>query len=200
MFPLEAEMAQRGRCGTIRRWATAARRMQTSPPSLEERLPTRWSAVLFRGKALCFQLQRLAREIGRGPRRHGRDAGLADAPLRAARTTDLWHESSAPKERKLMLGKVHNLRLAARALDGIVVPAGTVFSFWKQVGRATVSRGFAVGRELREGCLIPTIGGGLCQISGALYVAALEAGLEIVERHAHSNPGVSTSARVGRDA
>jgi hypothetical protein len=44
------------------------------------------------------------------------------------------------------------------------------------------------------------MGGGLCQLSGAIYNAALEAGLEIVERHAHSHPGVGNLAAVGRDA
>ncbi|MEP6672144.1 MAG: VanW family protein [Chthoniobacter sp.] len=68
------------------------------------------------------------------------------------------------------------------------------------MGRTTAGKGFAVGRELREGCLIPTLGGGLCQLSGAIYNAALEAGLEIVERHAHSHPGVGNLAAVGRDA
>jgi vancomycin resistance protein YoaR len=61
-----------------------------------------------------------------------------------------------------------------RAIDGVVVPAGGVFSFWAQVGRPVARRGFAPGRELREGCLVPSVGGGLCRLSNALYQAALE--------------------------
>ena len=34
--------------------------------------------------------------------------------------------------------------------------------------------------------MVPNIGGGLCQVTGLLYQAALKAGLEIVERHEHS--------------
>ncbi|HEU0052615.1 MAG TPA: VanW family protein, partial [Longimicrobium sp.] len=111
----------------------------------------------------------------------------------------LWTESE-PEERALIAGKVHNLRLALRRIDGVEVPAGGVFSFWAQVGRATRLRGFVAGRELREGCLVPSVGGGLCQLSNALYDAALRAGFEIVERHAHTRVVAGSLAERGRDA
>jgi vancomycin resistance protein VanW len=47
-------------------------------------------------------------------------------------------------------------------------------------------RGFVEGRELRLGCLVPSVGGGLCQLSGAIYQCALAAGATVVERHAHT--------------
>jgi hypothetical protein len=75
-----------------------------------------------------------------------------------------------------------------------------MFSFWRNVGRTTRRRGFVDGRELREGCMIPTVGGGLCQLSNALYDAALKADLEIVERHAHTQVLAGSLAEVGRDA
>jgi vancomycin resistance protein YoaR len=90
------------------------------------------------------------------------------------------------RERTLEAGKVENLRLACACLDGAVVDADGVFSFWAQIGRASRKRGFVVGRMLQQGCVIPAIGGGLCQLSNALYGLALESGCEIVERHAHS--------------
>jgi hypothetical protein len=61
-------------------------------------------------------------------------------------------------------------------------------------------RGYVGGRELREGCLVPSIGGGLCQLSNALYDAALRAGFEIVERHAHTATVAGSLAEIGRDA
>ena len=61
-------------------------------------------------------------------------------------------------------------------------------------------RGFVKGRELREGCIIPNVGGGLCQVSNALYDAALQAGHEIVERHAHTQVIAGSLAEQGRDA
>ncbi len=113
--------------------------------------------------------------------------------------TPLWTESE-PEEQFLLAGKVHNLRIVVKRLNGLEIPAGEIFSFWKNVGRASRLNGFVVGRELREGCIIPTVGGGLCQISNALYDAALKANFEIVERHAHSQVIKGSLAEQGRDA
>lgn len=167
---------------------------------LEEKLPTWQGAVVFRMKATCFQLRRWLLDQRQRPARYTPSVRIEAAVCRGEWRADLWHESAAPQERLLQLGKVQNLRVAARSLHGIEVPAGEVLSFWRQIGRATRLRGYTVGRELREGCLIPNVGGGLCLLSGAIYNAALAAGLEVVERHAHSNPGVGPLARVGRDA
>ena len=48
--------------------------------------------------------------------------------------------------------------------------------------------------------MISTVGGGLCQLSNALYETALGAGFEIVERHAHSRVVPGSRAVLGRDA
>ena len=100
----------------------------------------------------------------------------------------------------LQAGKVQNLRRAAACLNGLAISRGEVFSFWLQVPRPTRGRGFAGGRELREGCLVPSIGGGLCQLSNSLYEVALAAGCEIVERHPHSRQVPGSMAAAGRDA
>lgn len=117
----------------------------------------------------------------------------------AEKHAPLWSGLS-PAEFPLTAGKVENLRRAALAFHGVEVPAGEVFSFWRQLGRTTKAKGFATGRELREGCLVPAVGGGLCQLSGLLYQAALDAGLEIVERHAHSRILPGSSAEQDLDA
>lgn len=113
--------------------------------------------------------------------------------------TPLWTESE-PEERFLLAGKIQNLRMAVKNLHGLEIPANEVFSFWRHVGRAKKGRGYVAGRELREGCLIPSVGGGLCQLSNALYDAALKADFEIVERHAHSQVVAGSLAEKGRDA
>jgi vancomycin resistance protein YoaR len=160
----------------------------------------RLGAAVFRGKVTLLQARRLARDLsaGRVPR-HARGVALADAEVVAESVTDLWTEANAA-ERELQAGKVHNLRVASRRLDGLEIPAGAVFSFWRQVGRATRRRGYARGRELREGCLIPNVGGGLCQLSNALYDAALKAGFRVLERHAHTRVVPGSLAEVDRDA
>lgn len=170
------------------------------PPSAPERhLPGRFQALLFLAKSRVFQLRRAIAEAGDRPPRHSPGETLADAPVIAEVRAPLWRDLS-PAEFPLTAGKVENLRRAAAAFHRREIPAGQVFSFWRQLGRTTRRRGFIPGRELREGCLIPAIGGGLCQLSGLLYQAALAAGLEVVERHAHSRMVPGSAAEQDRDA
>lgn len=111
----------------------------------------------------------------------------------------LWSDDR-PAEAAYQKGKIHNLRTAVQELDCALLLPGEVFSFWKQIGRATEERGYVVGRMLQQGCLIPSVGGGLCQLSNALYDAALQSGCEILERHAHSQIVPGSAAADGRDA
>ena len=166
------------------------------------RIPSRLDMMVFEAKAMAFRLRRLGLALvaDRGLARHRPGAALRDAPVLARIASPLWNPLSGVKDRALTAGKIQNLRMAVRRLDGIEVPAGAVFSFWRQIGRTTRRKGYVAGRELREGCLIPKTGGGLCQLSNALYEAALDAGFEIVERHAHSRIVPGSRADAGRDA
>jgi len=185
--------------------ATASRR----PLAWTDWLALRRQRLEFRLRVTGLQLQRAVRDAlhaaWRGPlprleRMRGVDEAHARlAFVRATSITSLWTQGDA-REWRLTAGKVHNLRAAARALDGLVVPAGAVFSFWQAVGRPLASRGYVAGRELREGCLVASTGGGLCQLSNALYSVALDAGARIVERHAHSRVLPGSQAAVERDA
>lgn len=161
--------------------------------------PTRASAAVFSGKAALLRLRRWAQDLASGVRRHPRGERDAFPIILSESRSPLWSDAHG-SERSLELGKVQNLRRACRALDGTVILPGAAFSFWKQVGRATRGRGYVEGRQLLEGCLIPAVGGGLCQLSNALYEVALQAGLEIVERHAHSRVIPGSAAAAGRDA
>ena len=172
--------------------------MNARATAMRERVPTPWQSALFEMKAWVFRAGRWCKDgVGR-PARHIAGASLADAPLLAESSSPLWPDDEIAWE--LVAGKIHNLRLAARQLDGIVVPAGEVFSFWRQLGRATRRRGYVPGRELREGCLVPSIGGGLCQLSNAIYDVALRAGLQVVERHRHTQVVPGSLAESDRDA
>ncbi|MDR6842060.1 VanW family protein [Pseudoxanthomonas sacheonensis] len=164
----------------------------------EDRLPTRWQSLLFEAKACVFRWRRSLLDLPTSVRRQFHASALRDAPVLAEFRSPLWPAGEAAEY--LVAGKIHNLRVAARSLNGIEVPPGEVFSFWKQVGRARKRRGFVMGRELREGCLVPAIGGGLCQLSGALYYSAVRAGLEVVERHRHSRVVPGSLAENDRDA
>ena len=173
--------------------------MTTNPEILTRKTPTYADSLIFRGKSFLLQLRRALLDRTSGVVRHRIKDDLLEQPVIATSTTKLWTENE-PQERFLVAGKIHNLRLATRALDGLEIPAGEAFSFWRQVGRASRLRGFVEGRELREGCIIPNTGGGLCQLSNALYDAALQANFEILERHAHTQVIAGSLAEKGRDA
>lgn len=96
------------------------------------------------------------------------------------------YSATDPREQELELGKVQNLRVACGALNGIVLAPGETFSFWRAAGRTSRRKGYVVGRELRNGCMVPNLGGGICQLTNALSRVAHKAGMEIVERHSHS--------------
>ncbi len=181
--------------------------MSLPPPSREaavlaprDTLPNRWQALAFQAKAVVFRLKRVLHDAARGRPPHlGRGHAGSQRPVLATATGPLFASGSGA-EFALQAGKVQNLRLAARALHRLEVPPGVLFSFWANVGRTTRRRGFVEGRELREGCVIPSVGSGLCQLSNALYDCALQAGMEVVERHAHSRRLPGSSAEIGRDA
>jgi hypothetical protein len=157
--------------------------------------------VSFAARAWVFRLARGLRDAATPqPRLAARTDG--NWPPEAARSASPLYsaDGESPRERAWQLGKVENLRRAARRVHGVVLPAGATFSFWRQVGPPWRLRGFVIGRELREGCLIPNVGGGLCQLSNALHDCALKAGAEILERHRHTRVIPGSLAELNRDA
>jgi hypothetical protein len=148
--------------------------------------PTRWEAALFALKVWILRAQRGVYDLGYTARRwpverYPQEEWRSNYELRS----HLWSDVDR-RERRFELGKVENLRRACLRLNGVVIEAGGTFSFWQQVGKASKRKGFVTGRMLQQGCVVPAIGGGLCQLSNALYGLALRSGCEIVERHAHS--------------
>jgi len=141
---------------------------------------------------LALALRRL-KVSALGARRLARwlvDDGFA-APERVTPSGPTLHQVRVPIARagvdpRLEAGKRHNVRLAASAFHGVVVSADRPLGFWRTLGPATAARGFAWGMELRSGCAVPAIGGGLCLVSNALFAIAAELGWRILERHGHS--------------
>jgi hypothetical protein len=149
--------------------------------------PRRIDAIDFWLRSRLLATAHALRETLRPSARRwqGGEYALADAPVLAQYRTPLWSDGR-PDEFPLVAGKVQNLRVARRAFDAIEVPAGELLSFWRQLGRPSAWRGFVVGRELRGGCVVPTLAGGICQLSNALATVAARAGFELVERHGHT--------------
>ncbi len=156
---------------------------------------------LFRIKSSVLQARQYLRNIVIGTKRFPPTRGkLINAPTIASSITPLWNSSDIEQNEILTIGKVQNLRVAANRLHGIEIPANTTFSFWAHIGCPHRGKGYVLGREIREGCLIPTIAGGICQLFNALYDAALQARFTIVERHRHSQTVSGSLAEQDRDA
>jgi vancomycin resistance protein YoaR len=92
----------------------------------------------------------------------------------------------------------HNVALAAKSINNVVLFPGELFSFNRVVGIRTKQKGYMRAPVIVRGELAEDVGGGICQVSSTLFNAADRAGLRIVQRYSHSRhvPYVPS----GRDA
>jgi len=99
--------------------------------------------------------------------------------------------------------EIQNVRLAAEAVDGLILAPYETFSFNEVVGRRSEEKGYRPGLMFAQGQVVTGIGGGVCIVSTALYNAALRAGLKILERSPHSGwvryaePGFDAAVAAG---
>ncbi|MFH1387155.1 MAG: VanW family protein [bacterium] len=82
--------------------------------------------------------------------------------------------------------RIHNIKLVASWVDNTILLPGQVFSVADILGDVTSARGFKEAYVILAGVLVPTLGGGSCQIATTLYNAAILADLKIVQRKNHS--------------
>jgi len=83
--------------------------------------------------------------------------------------------------------RIHNVRVGSSRLNGRLLKPGEVLDFNRSMGNITAERGFVPGYVISGNALRLEDGGGICQVSTTIFRAAYNAGLEIVERHAHSH-------------
>lgn len=83
-------------------------------------------------------------------------------------------------------GRIHNVILGISRMNGIIVPKDAVFSFNNVIGDISASTGYQPAYIIKDGKTVLGDGGGICQVSTTLFRAALNAGLPIVQRHAHA--------------
>ena len=79
-----------------------------------------------------------------------------------------------------------NVKLAAAAVNGTVLPPGEEFSFNTVVGQRTAEKGYKPAAAYNQGEVVEEVGGGVCQISSTLYNAVFRAGLTTTYRRAHT--------------
>lgn len=78
-----------------------------------------------------------------------------------------------------------NLTLACKAINGKVLIPGESFSYNETLGERTTDRGYRTGASYVSGEVVDTVGGGICQVSSALYYCVLLSDLEVLTRENH---------------
>ncbi len=99
--------------------------------------------------------------------------------------------------------KVHNLKLAAAAIDRMLIRPGETFSFSLATRHADRREPYRDGLTVINGRLTTAPGGGMCQLSNLLFWVFLHSPLTIVERHGHGSkdfPEPPSDAPMGVDA
>lgn len=81
--------------------------------------------------------------------------------------------------------RIHNIEVASKRLDGIILEPGETFVFNESLGPITYATGFVDGLIIINDRTIPGVGGGVCQVSTTMFRAAFLAGLPIKERWQH---------------
>ena len=82
-------------------------------------------------------------------------------------------------------GRLNNVQLVARLIDGALIKPGGTFSFNGTTGERTAAKGFQEAPVIINGELKDGLGGGICQVSTTVFNAAFDAGLPINERFNH---------------
>ena len=81
--------------------------------------------------------------------------------------------------------RLNNITLAAAAINGTVLNPGEEFSYNGVVGERTVAKGYKSAGAYSGGRTVQEIGGGICQVSSAIYYCTLYADLEVTSRRNH---------------
>jgi vancomycin resistance protein VanW len=159
-----------------------------SPRLMESLLDQSRLALAVRGlKVYTLQARRLLRWAREPDQWRRSPVGRpGDYPHRLYQRQVAIARCDSAADPRFETGKRLNIAVAAPHFDGLTISPSQPLSFWRALGRPARSRGFAVGMELRGGCLIPTVGGGLCLLSNALFRTACDLGWLIIERHGHT--------------
>jgi vancomycin resistance protein VanW len=120
----------------------------------------------------------------------GRYAGWQPDPVRES-FSHVWSEVRIAIRRRgpspdVDANRIWNMQLAAGFFDGLVVHPGEVVGFWQRVPAPRARNRFRPGPTLIRKSMTSDFGGGLCQISTALFKVFLRAGFQVIERHSHS--------------
>jgi hypothetical protein len=122
---------------------------------------------IFRFKTIVLTGNRILKNLIKPTKKFKINNQQINEQIIAFSESDLWNPFDNKENWILTAGKVENLRIATKKINGLEIKANEVFSFWRYIGNPNFGRGYVIGREIREGCIVPTVAGGLCQLSNA---------------------------------
>ena len=94
--------------------------------------------------------------------------------------------------------RVSNIKTACSAISGKKLYPGEEFSFNNATGKRNYANGYKDAPIISDGEKSYGVGGGVCQVSTTIYMAAQNANLKISEHHNHSTTVAYASS--GNDA
>lgn len=86
-------------------------------------------------------------------------------------------------------GRLNNINITCRAINGTIINPNETFSFNKIVGNPSPERGYQEADVIVETKVEKGYGGGNCQVSTTIYNICLQIpDIEIIERNPHKKP------------
>lgn len=110
------------------------------------------------------------------------DKAFKKTGIKSVLSSGVTNFAGSPKNR------IKNIEVGRLKLQGQLIPPGEEFSLNKSLGPITEAAGFVPELVIKENVTKPEYGGGLCQVSTTLFRAAVNAGLNVIERHNHAYP------------
>lgn len=95
---------------------------------------------------------------------------------RKLKDVDMWMQHN----------KVHNLKIAIKHINDLIIEPGETFSYWKSIGNPSKKKGYKLGMTISSGTFTSEYGGGLCQLSNLIYWMVIHSPLTVTERYRHS--------------
>ena len=102
------------------------------------------------------------------------------------KTVELRYRATTPISSASTEDRTENIRIAFAKINGMSIPNGSKFSFNDTVGPRNFSTGFLPAIEYAYGTEQWGWGGGVCQASTTVYLAAIQGGMTILSREPHS--------------
>lgn len=149
-------------------------------------------------RRICFYLH-----MALDKNTYARKQSLRLLPEEIFRDAALMLNRESGYDLQYQYNKIHNLKLAAAKVNGLLIKPGETFSLCLAIKDADKETPYRDGLSLVDGEIRGEYGGGLCQLSNLLYWLFLHTPLSVIERHGHeteSIPPVNPDEPAGIDA